>query len=251
MMRQPVIVLILLVPLASAQVVLDPAESARARHDFETRAGEEALRCEVTALGPILNLAFRFQAGYLFHVPESLYSDSTGGWTVFTAITPEAASGKTTYLLGRSQLSEIARVGSSLEIQGDYFLGPGRYSVESTLRDNRDGVCRKQWHVVVEPSHANRDVPMALPPNAVRQFSPIIWPDAQHPDRAAPIRLSVLLNAAAFSPRRVGIQELDLEKIAGAFTALIEHLPTTSVRVVVFSLAGCGKTPLVGRNGTY
>lgn len=187
-------------------------------------------------LGPVLNLAFRFRAGYLFHVPQSLYSGSTSGWAVFTAITPEAAPGKTTYLLGRSQLTEVDRIGSNLQIQGDYFLGPGRYSVESTLRDNRDSVCRKQWHVVVEPSHANRDVPVALPPNAVRQFSPIIWPDTHHPDSAAPMRLSVLLNAAAFSPRHVAIQQLDLEEIAGAFTALLEHLPTTSLRVVAFSL---------------
>jgi hypothetical protein len=235
-LRQPVIVLMLLAPLASAQVALDPGESSRARHDFETRTGEEALRCEVTPLGPVLNLAFRFQAGYLFHVPQSLYSSSNRGWVVFTAITPEDAPGDTTYLLGRSRLSDVVRVGPDFEIYGDYFLGPGRYSVESTLRDDRNGFCRKEWHVVVKQSHANRGVPVALPPNAVRQFAAISWPDTQHRDSAAPMRLSVLLNATAFSPRHIVIRQSDLEEIAGAFTALLEHLPTTSVRVVVFSL---------------
>src|ERR1039458_2205875 len=158
-MRQPVIVLLLLAPLASAQVMLDSAESARVRHDFEPRAGEEALRCEVTPLIPVLDFAFRFQAGYLFRVPRSLYSSSTRGWVVFTAITPKDAPGKTTYLLGRSGLSDVAGAGSNFEIHGAYFLGPGRYAVESTLRDDRNGVCRKQWEVVVEPSHANRGVP--------------------------------------------------------------------------------------------
>jgi hypothetical protein len=235
-MRQPGIVLMLLAPLASAQVVLDPGESARARHDFERRPGEDALRCEATPLTPVLDFAFRFQAGYVFHVPQALYSSSSSGWAVFTAITPEDAPGDTTYLLGRSRLSNVARVGSNFEIYGDYFLGPGRYSVESTLRDDRNEFCRKEWRVVVEQSHANRGVPVALPPNAVRQFAAISWPDTQHRDSAAPMRLSVLLNAAAFSPRRIAIGRSDIEEISSAFTALLEHLPATSVRVVVFSL---------------
>jgi hypothetical protein len=44
------------------------------------------------------------------------------------------------------------------------------------------------------------------------------------------------LNAAAASPRRTTIRTSDRERILDALTALLEHLPTTSVRVVVFSL---------------
>jgi hypothetical protein len=50
------------------------------------------------------------------------------------------------------------------------------------------------------------------------------------------MRLAVLLNAAAASPRRTTIGSVDRERILDALTALLEHLPTTSVRVVVFSL---------------
>jgi hypothetical protein len=57
-----------------------------------------------------------------------------------------------------------------------------------------------------------------------------------HADDAAPQRLTILLNAASFSTHRTVIRERDRERIADALTALLEHLPTTSVRVVVFSL---------------
>jgi hypothetical protein len=50
------------------------------------------------------------------------------------------------------------------------------------------------------------------------------------------MRLSILLNAAAFSTRRTVIRPFDRTVLLGALTSLMEHLPSTSLRVVVFSL---------------
>jgi hypothetical protein len=233
-MRRLAIVLLLLTPLAPAQVLLSPAELAGARHDFEPRAREQTLRCDVIPLHPGITFAFRFEAGYVFQIPRSQYSGFSGAWSVLTAITPE--NGDPTYLLARHDLSDISRVDSNFEIRGVYYLGVGRYSVESSVRDGRNRVCRKQWRVVVAPSYANRLVPMMLPPAAVRQFSPVVTPDTRHQDSTGPRRLSVLLNAAAFSTRRTVIHPFDRAVLLGALTALIEHLPVTSLRLVVFSL---------------
>jgi hypothetical protein len=235
-MRRLAIALLLLTAPASAQFALDPGQLARVRRNFEPRPGDAPLRCDVTPLAPALNFAFRFQAGYTFHVPESQYPGATRGWSVLTAITPEDTAGEATYFLARTPLSSASRVDANFDIGGLYFLGVGRYSVESTLRDDRNRVCRKQWQIVVQPSHANRAVRSALPPDAVRQFSALNLPDIQHPDRAPPMRLSILLNAAAFSARRTVLRPYDRTVLLGALTALIEHLPTTSVRVTVFSL---------------
>ena len=235
-MRRLAIVLLLLTPLVSGQIVLGSDQLARVRRNFEPRPGDAPLRCDVTPLAPALNFAFRFQAGYTFHVPQSQYPGSTRGWSVLTAITPEDGPPEATYLLARIPLSNASRVDANFDVRGLYFLGVGRYSVESTLRDDRNRTCRKQWQVVVRPSHANRAVPSALPPDAVRQFSPLNAPGIQHPGSATPMRLSVLLNAAAFSARRTSIRPYDRTVLLGALTALIEHLPATSVRVTVFSL---------------
>jgi hypothetical protein len=233
-MRRAAIALLLLTPPALAQAVVPSGELALVRRNVELRPGDEPLRCDVTPLAPSLNFAFRFQAGYTFHVPQTQYSGSTRGWVVLTAIAPEG--GEATYLLARTGLSEAFQSGLNFDIRGAYFLGAGRYSVVSTLRDDRNRVCSKQWQVVVDPSHANRAVPFALPPNTVRQFSSAISPDTRHRDGAAPMRLSVLLNAAAFSTFRTVIRPYDRMVLISALTALIEHLPATSVRLVVFSL---------------
>ena len=153
---------------------------------------------------------------------------------MLTAITPEA--GAATYLVGRTPLFDATRTGTNFDIHGLYFLGVGRYSVEATIRDDRNRVCRKQWQVVVSSSHGNRAVPLALPPESVRQFYPFISPDMKLANHEEPLRLSVLLNAAAFSTFRTTIRPFDRTVLLGALTSLLEHLPAADIRLVVFSL---------------
>ncbi len=233
-MRRAAIALLLLTPFASAQALVTAGELPRLQRLFTARSGTEPLACEVTQIAPVLNFAFRYVAGYTFHVPQSQYQGSTRGWSVLTAITPE--SGAASYLVGRTSLSDAARIGMNFDIHGLYFLGVGRYSVESTIRDDRNRICRKQWQIVVESSHANRAVPLTLPLETVRQFSPFISPDMKLADHGGTMRLSILLNAAAFSTFRTTIRPYDRTVLLGALTALLEHLPAASVRLVVFSL---------------
>ena len=232
-MHRAAVVSILLTSLASGQVLVPAGELARVRRDFEQRPGEPSLRCDLPPQPPIINFAFRVEAGYTFHVPQS-QSVSTRGWAVLTGITPEL--GDPTYLLARTPLADALTAGSNFDIRGAYFLGVGRYSVDSILRDDRNRVCRRQWQIDVAPARIDRNIPLALPPHAVRQALPVSNPATGNPDRAAPMRRAILLNAAAFSTHRTVIRETDRERIAGALTALLEHLPTTSLRVVVFSL---------------
>lgn len=232
-MHRLAIALLSLIPMAPAQVVVAPNELARMKLLFEPRAGEEPLRCEATPVAPTLNFAFRFRAGYILHVPQSQYPASTRGWVVLTAIAPE--EGDATYLFARVPFSSASKTDLNFEIRGSYFLGVGRYTVESTLLDDRKRVCRKQWRVVVEPSRANRSVPLAMLPNAVLEYSAAAEPDTRLRDSPAATRLSILVNAAAFSTRTV-IRPHDRAVLLGALTALLEHLSAASVRLVVFSL---------------
>ena len=235
-MRRAAVVLLLLAATISAQVPVAVDEVARIRSDFAPRAGEQTLNCDVTPLAAFANFAFLFEAGYVFHVSQSQYFEADGDWIVFTSIHPDGHPLEDMSLIHRVPRNRAVASGSRFDIRGLYFLGAGSYSVESTLRDGRDRVCRKQWRVVVPALRVDRSVPSKLPPYKVAQYSPIVRPDMRNPDDAAPVRLTVLLNAAAGSPRRTTIGSVDRERILDALTALLEHLPTTSVRVVVFSL---------------
>ena len=220
---------------ASAQIAVAPNQVARTLREFESHPGDTPLRCEVTPLPPALNFAFRYHAGYTFHVPLDESAGPTQGWSVLTIITPQGAR-RPAVLLAHHQLADATKTDKNFDVHGLYFLGVGRYSVEAALRDSRNRICRKQWQIVVKPSRAGRNIRSALPPNAVRESSLLGEPETRHPDNAAPLRLSVLLNAAAFSVQRTSMRSIDRLVLLSALTALVERLPTTSVRLVVFSL---------------
>jgi hypothetical protein len=235
-MRWRPIAFLLFTPLASAQTAVTPGQIARVLRDFEPHPGDTPLRCEVAPLPPVLNFAFRFQAGYTFHVPLAQYPGATRGWSALTSITPEGGNRQPTVLLAYHQLSDASKSDQNFDIHGAYFLGVGRYSVESALRDDRNRICRKQWRITVQLSRSDRAAQSELPPYTVRPVSAPALPDTRHPDHTRPMRLSLLLNAAAFSPRRIAMRPIDRAVLLGSLTALLEHLPATSVRLVVFSL---------------
>jgi hypothetical protein len=204
------------------------------RHAFEPRAAEDFIHCEVTPIRPVIDFAFRFEAGYVFQVPQAQYAVPAKDWTVLASITP--TQGAPTYLIAHTSLAKAPLVRSNFQILGAYYLGVGRYSMEATLRDDRGGVCRQQWKVVVAPSRANRAVPLTLPPHEVRELVHIVVPDIDHPDNVPRLRLAVLLNVASSSAGRTEIGDHDRERVSNVLTTLLERLPTTSVRVVAFSL---------------
>ena len=233
-MRHAATAVFLLTGLVRAQAPVPPGDLAGVRHTFEPRPDEEFIRCDVTPIRPVIDFAFRFEAGYVFQVPQAHYAVPAKGWTVLTSITPE--QGEPTYLMAHTSLAKAPLVRSNFQILGAYYLGVGRYSMEATLRDDRGGVCRQQWKVVVAPSHADRVVPLTLPPHEVRELLHIVVPDIDHPDNVLPLRLAVLLNVAPSSAGRTEIGDHDRERVSNVLTALLERLPTTSVRVVAFSL---------------
>ncbi len=233
-MRFPASVLLVLTPLACAQVMVPPGQLASVRFNLEPRATDQPLRCEVTPLPPTIDFGFRFEAGYDFRVPQSQYSGATSGWSVLTSITPDR--GTPSYLIDHTALSQATKTDLNFDIRGVYLLGVGRYTIEATLRDDRNRVCRKQWPVLVAPTRPNRVIPLALPAGAVVPLSPFVSRGKKLQDNAAPIRLTVMLNAAAFSMYRTIIRPYDRSVLLGALTSLMEHLPATSVRLVAFSL---------------
>lgn len=54
--------------------------------------------------------------------------------------------------------------------------------------------------------------------------------------RRAPVRVTILVDAATFSHRRTVIVDRDRERMTRSLTALVEHLPATTLSVTTFSL---------------
>jgi hypothetical protein len=79
-------------------------------------------------------------------------------------------------------------------------------------------------------------VKVAMAPHAIQPFSSWTVGDRRYTDDAPPIRLTVLMHAAPNSPRRMRMGARDRFLLLGTLASLLERVPTTSVRVVVFNL---------------
>jgi hypothetical protein len=227
----------MLASAGAAQVMVDPARFGSTLTALEPRAGEQFLRCEVTPIRPSLNFSFRFQAGYVVRVPMNQYSGAGHGWAMITRITPEGGGQKPVYLAGRTRLPSIPKTKTEVEVGGGYLLGEGRYDVKWTLLDDAGRVCRASWHVDAKLGRQERQLNLAMPPDTVADFTLRGRPDNRRgTDDAAPIRLTVLLNAAPLFPLRTRLRASDRVILMGLLSSLLERVPARSVRLVVFNL---------------
>src|ERR1700733_6023944 len=92
-MRQAIIVA-MFARFALAQSVTLPERLPEAVKDFGPGATRGELPCEVEVLGPALNFASRFQAGYVVRASMNGYSGSGHHWNVVFSVTPRPGGGK-------------------------------------------------------------------------------------------------------------------------------------------------------------
>src|ERR1022692_2641363 len=89
-MRRAVILALAICTAAPAQSIVNPNRLRGIIAQLEgAQAGEQALRCDVSAIKPALNFSFRYQAGFMVAVPMNQYIGSGHGWRILTRITPE------------------------------------------------------------------------------------------------------------------------------------------------------------------
>jgi hypothetical protein len=193
----------------------------------------QTLACEVTPTRPYLNFGFRFQAGYFFTVPLRQFAGPGHRIQVVTRLTPQA--GPAVVLGQRFDLPPVPPTKQSIEVGGGYLLGEGNYRVDWLLYDEQSRACRKSWRLKVARSGAERKIDLAIPAGTVTDFSLTgLPPPRLEAKSGAP--LSILLNAAPLSPRRLRLRASDELLLVGALASLQERLGARPVRLVVFNL---------------
>jgi hypothetical protein len=226
------VTLVLLAAAAKGQVLLDPARLPASLLDFERKGDDRPLRCEVRPLRPTLDFSFRFEAGYMVRVPMNQFTGKGHAWGVVMRVTPEG--GAPVYFGHRTRLPEVPKTTVEWELGGGYLLGEGRYRVAWRLNDETGRVCRGEWKVDARRSHADRRVRMSLPPETVTPL--YARAPGDHHDDAPALRLTVMLDVAPMSPRRTRLSARDNMMLLGTLSALLDRLPTRSVRLVAFNL---------------
>jgi len=234
----------------SAQMVVQPAGIPAAQKLLQPLADEKALRCDVDSSKAELNFGLRFQPGYVLHVPLVQYSGVGHAWQIALRVTPDG--GEPAYLTDHFDLPQIVDPSFTGEIAGAFLVGEGRYRVEFAAVDEKLRACRSEWRVEAALGRGDHAVKVAMPPNTVADLS---WtgPAAPSKGNPRPRRLTVLMNGSEpywegiWTPfRRVIVPHTAGPKIesmmdyrsalVGILASLLEKLPGTTVRLVVFDL---------------
>ena len=163
-MHRLLILALFTAPVTAAQGIINTARLTPSALNFESGPNDRPLACDVTPIRPILNFSFRFQAGYVVHVPMQQYSGPGHFWGTLMRVTPESGDQKPVYLGGRTRLPPIPQTKMQLELGGGFLLGEGRYRVAWKLFDDAGRVCRKNWTIDAKLSRGERKVKVALPP---------------------------------------------------------------------------------------
>ena len=224
--------------MARAQSIVNPNRLRGIIAQLEgVQAGEQPLRCEVSAIKPSLNFSFRYQAGFMVTVPMNQYIGTGHGWRILTRIAPECGDRTPVYLFSRIPLPQVPRTNVEVRVGGGYLLGEGIYNVRWMIVDDSGRVCRKSWRVDVHLSRADRQVKVAMPADTVWEIglrgSRTLPRDT---DDAAPRRLTIFLHAAPLFPRRTRLRPNDMVTLMSTVSSLLERVPSRSVRLVLFNL---------------
>ena len=232
-----VTILLLAGQAACAQIIMNPARLSPRLRDMTSPWNEKPLECSVTPIKPSLNFAFRIQAGYTVRVPMNQFEGPRHGWVILLRITPQEGDRKPVYLGSRTPLPDVPKNKVEVEMGGGYLLGEGRYDVRWMMIDDQDRACHKDWTIEAKLTRAEREAHVATAPNRVDAFSLRGAPgSAPAHDDVSPLRISILVHAAPLSPRRTRLRGTDEMLLMGSLSALLERLPTRSIKLVAFNL---------------
>jgi hypothetical protein len=212
-----------------AQSAAEPARIADFVKLLEPQLREQRLSCTVQAVKPSLDYAFRFQSGYAFQVPMNQFGPGRA-WTVLTEVTPQG--GAPVYLLNSPS---PARMRDELGATGTFLVGEGEYRVNWLLVDDLGRVCRTKWQIHADGNGKR----LSMPPHTVSEVSVNLSVlRTTTPDPGAPIRLTLLLDAAPLGAltSRSRLSDADQTLLVNGLIGLLQRVPTSSVRLIVFSL---------------
>jgi hypothetical protein len=220
-----------------AQSLIDSAAAARFEARFLAQSNPPKLSCDVRSLSPSLSFGFRFQTGYVFHIPMKQYTGAGHRWRILTKVMPESGGGPV-YLVSSLRLPGVIQKKQTIEWGGFYWVGEGRYRVDWTLVDDLSRVCSGHWNIEAKPTAPERGLSVGIAPGSVQPVSFRRWDrnNTNVPDLPSLNRLTVLLHAGPLFPRRTRFRPEDQLILLGTLSSLLESVPARSVRLVVFNL---------------
>ena len=228
----------------SAQFRLTNAEADKIAPLFDSTS-PSSLKCHIIPVTPELDFDFRFVTGYFVHCRLSLFEGRESILNTYLKVTPK---GKSPVVLGAiyhlPQISsemlsavggDVRKLKNEVGTSGAFWVGPGEYSVEILMKDDRNRMCRKKWRLRAGTKRSERDVQLAIQPLVVEAIDQKSWNITNSRD-AGRLRLTILLDAAPINPYQSRLRAWDRAFLLECVYSVLRQTPHSSVRLIAFNL---------------
>ncbi len=220
---------------AETQVVISAKDSPDAIRALDNAPAKDSLGCKIRIpKNPYLDFVFRYIAivsiGCDFGVIQP-------GMKVieFVRVTPEHGQPvvMTEEFAVPQNVREELPFSSDLDqlrllMSGGFAIGPGRYSVEVVLTDQRGHTSRQQRELKTGNDKHRNYQPPALPPDSVAPLLEVRWNGKL---ATGGLHLTVLLHAEG-----AGLGAEDRVYLLQSLVALLTQVPCQSVKLIAFNL---------------
>lgn len=229
---------------AGAQSRLPDADAVKIAPAFESHSSS-SLKCGIDSSTPELDFDFRFVTGYFVHCRLSLFEGRKSTVSIYLKVTPQG--GSPIILSSSHQLPEvpeemlrsvggdIGKLKTEVGISGGFWLGPGEYSAEILVRDDRDRTCRRKWKLRARQKRSERGVQLAIHPLTVEAINQRSWDTTASREKDR-LRLTILLDAAPIDAHQSRLHAWDRAFLLECPYSLLRHTPHSSVRLIAFNL---------------
>jgi hypothetical protein len=173
-------------------------------------AGEprKDLECSVIPLRAVLGFDMKFHTGYDVSIP---LRELEGTGNTLSILFRVVAKGKDApvYFAQQFHVPRVTDPAGQVTLEGNFDLGEGSYHVDWLMRDFAGRFCSTSWSVDAALTWKDRQISLALPPQAVRntqseEFEP--EPPVRRADQNPPLNVKLLIN---FAPQRAESAALD------------------------------------------
>ena len=226
--------------LLPGQGLLNTKRAAEFAKLFDQPDHSKHLGCEVMPMRPHLNYAFRFVSGYMGVLPMKPYQGPGHRFAVIARVTPDGSDAKPSFLAQFFQVPPVPpKNGAKFELDGAFFVGEGRYTVDWVLRDRDGRTCRHSWRIEARVPARDRELAISIAPGTVApiRYEPWFGVPKERLDHAGePLRLTVLLHVTPLSMRRNKLHPYDETMLLSSVLTLLQRSPFTEIKLVAFNL---------------
>lgn len=217
---------------AGAQTLVAPDHVDEVKKYFQAPRAAAPLDCYLRPVRAALDYSFRFEAGYVLHVPLRQYQGAGHQISVYLRITP--GGGAPVYLASKQELPPVPETRLDGEFVGHFWIGDGSYRAEMNVVDDLGRACSDHWKIQTRRNGKEREMRASLSPGVVTSRTETLTAASGQAPKIR--RMSIFLHAAPLSPRASKLTPDDVRRLSDSLLSVLQQLPAESVRLLVFNL---------------